>query len=605
MTRKMVALENASLLVFLFALTLNQTWKAIRIKQILLATTLIASMTPITSPICWAQTFPIEPPEPQLSGSTSDEPQLLRPVPDDSPSNQSNNDTDAGTTPPITIESDLDVPLATGVVFVDGNNNGKFDSSDAPFAGVRVSNGYDITTTDQQGRYRLPIVADTMLFAIKPTGFRFRRDENNLPKFFYIHKPAGSPALKFPGSQPTGALPQSINFPLYKNEEPEDFKILLFSDPQPRDQAEVDFVAQDVVKDLINTKDHAFGITLGDIAFDDLNTFQTLNQTIALIGIPWRNVIGNHDLNLDATERKFINETFEATYGPTYYSFNYGQVHFVVLDTIGWQSANERVPKMHYEPVLGDRQLAFLKRDLAEVPNSQLVVLLMHVPIIGLKDKQQLFQLIEKRDYCVSISGHTHDHRHLFLDKKDGFNGDKPHHHIVNVTVSGSWWSGTKNENGIPHTTMPDGSPNGYSIMTFDSSGYRLEFRAASQSPQDQLRIDLPATVMTENTSETDVWVNVYNGSEKSTVQIQIDGTGPWLSLKQVKEFDPYYLKLMKRDQNAKRPLARPIKSEHLWRGQLPAIEPGVHVVTAETVDRHGRKFSVQRSLRVTSPPNK
>jgi len=352
-----------------------------------------------------------------------------------------------------------------------------------------------------------------------------------LPKFYYIHKPSGSPALKFPGSQPTGPLPQTINFPLYKNEEPESFKILLFADPQPRNQTEVDYVAQDVVEDLIGSKEHAFGVTLGDIAFDNLDTFKPLNQTIALIGIPWRNVIGNHDLNTDATQRKHINETFEATYG--------------VLDTIGWQKANARVPKMHYQPVLGQRQLEFIKRDLAQVPESQLVVLLMHIPIIGLEDKDQLFELIEKRNYCVSISGHTHDHRHLFLDKEDGFNGQQPHHHIVNVTVSGCWWSGAKN----------------------------------------------------------DLWVNVYNGSEKSKVQIQIDGTGPWRALQQVKEFDPYYLRLIKRDKKAQPPLARPTKSEHLWKGQLPAIEPGVHVITAETEDRHGRKFRSQRSLRVTALP--
>ena len=86
--------------------------------------------------------------------------------------------------------------MATGVVYVDNNNDGKFDDSDAPFSGVRVSNGFDITTTDQQGRYSLPIADDTMLFAIKPSGFHFRRDEDNLPMFYYIHKPSGSPALK-------------------------------------------------------------------------------------------------------------------------------------------------------------------------------------------------------------------------------------------------------------------------------------------------------------------------------------------------------------------------------------------------------------------------
>ena len=559
----------------------------------------------IASPTCLSQTFPVDPPKPKSTDPLTDQDQpLTRPGPDDSEPDKSDSDPAAAQETPAAPSPQPEQPMATGVVFVDLNNDGQFNEGDAPFAGVRVSNGYDIDTTDQQGRYRLPIAPETILFVIKPTGFHCEHNANQLPQFFYIHKPDGSPELKFAGSKPTGDLPEDINFPLYKNAEPETFKILLFADPQPRDEKEVDYVAQDVVKDLIDSKEHAFGVTLGDIAFDNLDTFESLNQTIALIGIPWRNVLGNHDLNLDAKDRKYINETFEATYGPTYYSFDYGQVHFVVLDTIGWQQATKRVPKMHFKPVLGERQLTFLKRDLAAVPNSQLVVMLMHVPIIGLEDKAELFKLIEKRNYCVSIAGHTHDHRHLFLGKEDGYNGPEPHHHIVNVTVSGCWWSGAKNENGIPHTTMADGAPNGYSIMTFDDSGYRLDFRAAGQSADDQLRIDLPTTVAADETANTDLWVNVYNGSKKTTVKIQIDAAGPWVKLEKVNEFDPYYLQLVKRDKKAERPLFRPVESEHLWKGRLPAIEPGVHVITAEAVDRHGRKYSAQRSIRVTAKPD-
>ena len=172
-----------------------------------------------------AQTFPVEPPKPRAPNSIAEQ-RLTRPVPDDSATDPIDNDGPTATDQPDIKKTEPDMPMATGVVFVDNNNDGKFDDSDAPFSGVRVSNGFDITTTDQQGRYRLPIADDTMLFAIKPSGFRFRRDEDNLPKFYYIHKPSGSPALKFPGSQPTGPLPQTINFPLYTNEEPENLSLI-------------------------------------------------------------------------------------------------------------------------------------------------------------------------------------------------------------------------------------------------------------------------------------------------------------------------------------------------------------------------------------------
>ena len=178
------------------------------------------------------------------------------------------------------------------------------------------SNGKQIVLTDQLGRYQLPVEADSAIFVIKPSGFRTSLDDNNLPQFYYLHKPDGSPKLKYPGVAPTGPLPQSIDFPLYEQTEPEAFKILLFGDPQPRNNLEVDYISQDVVSELIGDTS-AFGVTLGDIAFDNLKTFKSLNQSIAMIGIPWYNVLGNHDLNLDAKTRKNINETFEATYGPS------------------------------------------------------------------------------------------------------------------------------------------------------------------------------------------------------------------------------------------------------------------------------------------------
>ncbi len=329
--------------------------------------------------------------------------------------------------------------VARGVVFSDLDNDGEFGENDAPFRNVKVSNGKDIVLTDENGKYEIPVEEDSAVFVIKPSGYRTAMNENNLPQFFYLHKPDGSPKLKFPGSKPTGALPQSIDFPLYEQPEPEAFKILLFGDPQPRNHTEVDYIAHDVVSELIDDGS-AFGVTLGDIAFDNLDTFKSLNQAIAMIGIPWYNVIGNHDLNLDSMTRKNINETFEATYGPSYYSFDYGQVHFVVLDNIDWAAPTPKNNRWHFVGGFGKQQLDFLKKDLSMIPESQMVVLLMHIPIMGINDKAEFFKLIEKRPYCVSVSGHTHDHRHMFLGKEDGFNGKEKHHHIVNVTVSGSWW---------------------------------------------------------------------------------------------------------------------------------------------------------------------
>ncbi len=206
-----------------------------------------------------------------------------------------------------------EILTATGRVFHDKNENRILDDGEQGQSGVRVSNGRDIVITDDDGRYSLEVDGDTILFVIKPSGWRTPLDENNQPQFFYIHKPQGSPVSCFPGVAPTGPLPGRIDFPLYPQNEPQQFKALLFGDPQPRNQRELDYIAHDVVEELIGT-DASFGVTLGDIMFDDLNLFQPSSQLVGLIGIPWYNVIGNHDINADASEDHYSDETFERAF---------------------------------------------------------------------------------------------------------------------------------------------------------------------------------------------------------------------------------------------------------------------------------------------------
>lgn len=179
------------------------------------------------------------------------------------------------------------------------NGNQTFDEGDEPLAGIRVSNGHQIVRTNDQGVYELTVDDDNILFVIKPRNWRTPLSEDMLPRFYYIHKPNGSPDLRYGGVEPTGPLPESVDFPLYPQEEPDDFKAILFGDTQPRNQREVDWIAHDVVEELVGT-DASFGVTLGDIAFNDLTTMEPLNRTIALLGIPWYNVAGNHDINFDA-----------------------------------------------------------------------------------------------------------------------------------------------------------------------------------------------------------------------------------------------------------------------------------------------------------------
>ncbi|MBM83252.1 MAG: metallophosphoesterase [Planctomycetaceae bacterium] len=490
----------------------------------------------------------------------------------------------------------------TGVVFHDTNNNGKRDAGESALEGIRVSNGRQIVKTDDAGKFQLPIDEDSIVFVIKPSGWRTPLNENKLPRFYYIHKPAGSPKQRYAGVEPTGPLPDSVDFPLYPQQEPDEFKAIMFGDPQPRDQKEIDYIAHDVVEELIGT-DASFGVTLGDIMFDNLSLFQSQARAVALLGIPWYNVIGNHDINTDARSRKTLNETFELEFGPSYYSFDYGKVHFMVLDDIAWKF-NEETGKGSYSGGLGPEQMEFIRNDLALIPKDQLIVLMMHIPLVNVSDREELYRLIEQRPFSMSISGHTHHHEHRFITKKDGWRGPKPHHHIINVTVSGSWWSGTPDERGIPHTTMADGAPNGYSIITFDGHEYRMDFKAAGRSADYQMQIHAPEVVAKAESQDADVYVNVFNGSEYSKTELRIVPSGEWQEMERKVMKDPSRVAVFDADNAVKqkpwRGIVAPKACPHLWHAKLPAVKNvGTYLIEIRSTDRHGRVYNGKRTIRV------
>jgi len=506
-----------------------------------------------------------------------------------------------------TAQAATDEPqLARGFVFEDTNGNGRRDEGEPGLPGMRVSNGRDIVRTDDDGAYQIAVDDDTIVFVIKPRDFMTPVDEQQLPRFYYIHKPAGSPPdFKFAGVAPTGPLPESIDFPLERRPEPDRFRALIFGDTQSRDVTEVEYMAHDVIEQVIaeGAHDAAFGVTLGDIVFDDLDVLEPHNQAIAMIGIPWYNVIGNHDLNFDAADDRHSDETFERFYGPAYYSFDHGPTHFLVLDDVTWVGPADGRPGRYFGG-LGERQMEFIRNDLALLPPDQLVVLMMHIPLTDVQDRQELYRLIEQRPATVSLSAHTHYMEHRFIGEEDDWQGPERHHHVINVTVCGSWWRGRKDERGIPHATMSDGGPNGYSIMEFDGSKYSLEFRAASRPADYQMNIYAPESISRAESVTTVVMANVFAGSEKTQVEMRLGEESPWVPMEPTLIADPAYLAELARELALEnrdwRELPQPHPTPHIWRGMLPAAtKVGTQLIEIRATNPNGQVHLGRRLIRV------
>lgn len=510
--------------------------------------------------------------------------------------------------------------IARGRVLLEGSKKG--------VPNVRVSNGLEIVATDAQGRYQLPIEGDAIIFIQKPSGYRVPLNDLNQPKFYYIHKPQGTQLkMRYPGIAPTGELPASIDFTLIKQDEPDDFRVVLWADPQVRNIKEVDYVARDVAAELKGV-DAAFGMSLGDNVFNTLQNFRPLQDVVASLGVPWHSVIGNHDLNFEAPDESLSGETFKSFYGPTDYSFDYGQVHFVALDNVLWHGADPAKGHGNYTRGFTAQQLAWLKNDLAGVPSEKLVVLFMHIPIIPTPlngapaapvpgaddDRLALFELLKDHPHTLSISGHTHINCHAFLDAGYGWPGKNPHHHFNCGTVSGSWWCGYPDEQGIPHTTMRDGAPNGYAFLNIKKHDYTIDWRSARSSPDYQMSVIVPPQIDAAKIGAAKLQVNVFNGSAKTRVEARFS-EGAWTAMEQTYTLDPNYdnFKAMEafvpafapnatEEQKKNAPwIGLPAKenSAHLWQLSLPALPKGPHWIEIRATDHWNRTFEEKRLIQV------
>lgn len=534
-------------------------------------------------------------------------------------------------------EAETEAERARGHVFHDRDGDGLRGPDEPGLAGVRVSDGRHVTTTDDAGRWSLEVDEAAVIFVTKPKGFATPVNARMLPRFHYLHRPKGSPpGLRYAGIAPTGPLPEAIDFPLRAQDEPEKFSVILFADTQPQTSEELDYIRDDVVSELIGTPAR-FGMTLGDIAYDDLSLLPRLASVIAQIGIPWYNVPGNHELNFLAPDDRQSLETFQRIYGPPYYSFEYADAHFVVLDNIVYEGHGQAKPddprgRAGYEARIDEVQLAWLEQDLAFVPEDKLIVLAMHAPLrtyagkpehpaANTRNRGDLLALLAGRRHLYAVAGHTHTTEHHYFGEGDGFAGPGTFHHHVLATVSGSWWSGPRDARGIPVADQRDGTPNGWHVLEVDGNRFATRYQAAGAPASHQMRIAfdvahhgyraevlrdfrhgalLDGRFSQDEVAAARVVVNLFDGGPRSTVELRV-GERPPIPLVRTETFDPTVNELFLRHPEATKPWVKAIPSSHVFVADLPDdLPPGTHTLHVRAVDEFGREHRAHRVVEIT-----
>lgn len=470
---------------------------------------------------------------------------------------------------------------------------------------VLVSNGRDVVATDADGAYSIALREGDTLFVIKPAGYRVVQHAGSGElRFWQHHFPMGSPALRYGGVSAQDALRAGGNFVLLPNDRdvakgPLD--VLVLGDPQAKNQRDVSHYARDIVEPILaaagSTPAAHLGLSLGDIVDDDLSLYPALNAVTQRLGVPWLHAPGNHDLDFDAGNDAGSLHTFRATFGADTFAWEEGQANFVVLDNVIYQPGQ----RPEYVGGLRDDQFAFLQAYLARADRDRLLVLAAHVPFFDPEpgretfrraDRERLFALLKEFPKVLLLTAHTHMQMHHYHGAADGWQGAKPLHEYNVGTTCGAYWSGAPDAEGIPDSTMADGTPNGYARLTVDSEGrYALRWHVARDAALDVgIALHAPKVLRKGAFPAYGVYANVFMGHAGSVVEYRIDDGG-WRPMRHVRQPDPRLQAENVEDARAEslRGYDRSPEawaSTHLWRGTLPTdIAAGEHRIEVRTID--------------------
>ena len=386
---------------------------------------------------------------------------------------------------------------------------------------------------------------------------------------------------------------------------------MLFADPQPESHAEIDFIRDDVLSALTGVE-AAFGITAGDIMFDDLSLYGRYNRIIGQIGLPWWNIGGNHDLNFEAPGTRYCRETYKRVFGANM-SLRIWRTLFRTLDNVDYLVADPASSSGKYRGFFGERQLDFVANVLKETESTRLVAAFMHIPLqnylnpddpsTNVADRAKFLALLEGRK-AVSFSGHTHTTEHHYFGAAEGFMQSTPHHHQVLTAVSGSWWSGPLDRRGIASADSRDGTPHGFHLLSIDGGGYTTRFVPANEPNGRKMRISLDAEfhfgrdlfrdfrtgqlrgspISRDQLAAVTLVVNVFDGGPKTTVEYRIGARGPASMIRQTRP-DPFVVEVFGRNPETMKPWVKAEPSSHIWVARLPEFTE-----TGRACDRCARR---------------
>ncbi len=304
--------------------------------------------------------------------------------------------------------------VLSGTVFIDANGNGKRDPGERGLASVAVTNQNAVVTTDANGSYRMPRGKTGVINISVPDGYRaigsfWRRVSDTTSTVDFALAP----------------IPPATTFTFIHASDTHVAPAVL-----PRTQR---------FRAMADSLNPSFVIITGDLVRDALRVGETeavgyyemFGREAAQFRSSVWTIPGNHEnfgiergqSKVAVTHPLYGRSMYHYFRGPDYYSFTYGGVHFVGLNSVD-------IDDQWYYGHVDSLQLAWLERDLALVPASMPVVTFQHIPFFSSFDGLSGYREEPPAPTLITINGKP-QFRHVVANAGDVLAILRKHRHVL------------------------------------------------------------------------------------------------------------------------------------------------------------------------------
>lgn len=467
----------------------------------------------------------------------------------------------------INIVEDIDFKPDAGTTVY-----GIVSSAGVGVENVVVSDGAEVTVTNEKGIYQLKSAKKWgYVFISVPSGYEVP-SVGVLPQF---HR-----ALKN-----SADVVERADFKLEKVDGQDSYKIFMLGDMhlanRTGDLGQFAQFTSDLTDYMTRHKgEKMYALTLGDMTWDLYwysNSYyfpqylNTVNSQIKNLQI--FHTMGNHDNDFQTRSDYDAAVKYVDQICPTYYSFNIGKVHYVVMDDIDCSSYDGSTSR-NYVKSLSAEQLDWLAKDLSYVAKTPPVVVAMHAQVFypttsGFKidhDPVNTLRLFDILDgYTVRfVTGHTHKLFNVTPDAPivDGHNFRE----YNSGSVCASWWWSGNLTPGIHIGT--DGTPGGYGIWDVTGTDFQCLYKSTGWPEEYQFRSydlnnvhfsmadvplmpsDISASVKNAymqyvnaypQNNDNEVLINIWNWNSDWTLSV-VDENRKTLPYTEVWAYDPLHI---------------------------------------------------------------